>query len=81
MGLMEKLLARSIPPGTAKRRVLARVLLDDAGHVQAVQLTRSCGDPSLDHQALQVLRNTRCPGTRLGSKTSRRWHDVAYTIE
>ena len=81
MGLLDTLLARNTASTPAGRRVLARVLLDDTGRVQAVELKRSCGDPALDAQALTALRSMRYPGTRLGSKTSRRWHDVAYTVE
>jgi TonB family protein len=79
MSLIDRLLARSQPAGDAPRRVLARVLLDDRGRVQAVELKRSCGDPEVDAQALAELRNMYYPATRLGSKTSRRWHDVAWT--
>jgi outer membrane biosynthesis protein TonB len=79
MSLIDKLLARTQPAGDERRRVLARVLLDDAGRVQAVQLKRSCGDPAIDERALAELRNGRYPVNLLGSKTSRRWHDVAWT--
>lgn len=78
MSLLEKLLGNAALTPT-KRRVLARVLLDDTGRVQAVQLKRSCGDHALDEQALIALQTMHYPGTRLGSKTSRRWHDVAWT--
>jgi outer membrane biosynthesis protein TonB len=81
MSLIEKLLAKANPSVTNKRRVLARVLLDDAGRVQAVMLKQSCGDLVLDERALIELRNAQYPSTRLGSKTSRRWHDIAYTFE
>lgn len=81
MGLLDKLLAKTNPGQSAQRRVLARVLLDDAGRVQAVQLKRGCGDPEIDERALAELQNGRYPANRLGSKTSRRWHDVAWTME
>lgn len=79
MSLIDKLLARSQPSGDGRKRVLARVLLDDTGRVQAVQLKRSCGAPAIDELALSELQNNRYPATRLGSKASRRWHDVAWT--
>ena len=81
MSLLDTLLARNTASTPAGRRVLARVLLDDSGRVQAVELKRSCGDPVLDDQALAALRATRYPGTRLGAKTTRRWHDVAYAVD
>jgi outer membrane biosynthesis protein TonB len=79
MSLMDRLLARTELIGDERRRVLARVLLDDAGRVQAVKLKRSCGDPVIDERAIAELNNARYPVSRLGSKTSRRWHDVAWT--
>lgn len=79
MSLMDKLLARTQPAGDGRKRVLARVLLDDTGRVQAVQLKRSCGDSATDERALMELQSNRYPANRLGSKTSRRWHDVAWT--
>jgi outer membrane biosynthesis protein TonB len=79
MSLIDRLLASIEPAGDGRQRVLARVLLDDAGRVQAVRLKRSCGNPSIDERALMELQNNRYPANRLGSKTSRRWHDVAWT--
>lgn len=76
MSLLDKLLAKTNPEQSLRWRVLARVLLDDAGRVQAVQLKRGCGDPAIDERALTELQNGHYPPTRLGSKTSRRWHDV-----
>ncbi|PLZ04336.1 hypothetical protein CY652_01300 [Burkholderia sp. WAC0059] len=83
MALLDSLLARVAvkSSGSGGRRVLVRILLDDAGRVQGVQLKRSCGDPSLDALALAELQNGRYPVNHLGSKTSRRWHDVAYTVD
>lgn len=81
MSLLDKLLAKTNPEQSLRWRVLARVLLDDAGRVQAVQLKRGCGDPAIDERALTELQNGHYPPTRLGSKTSRRWHDVAWTME
>jgi TonB family protein len=75
---IDKLLARTQPTSDEFRRVLVRVLLDDTGRVQAVQLKRSCGDPAIDERALTELQNGRHPVNRLGSKTTRRWHDVAW---
>lgn len=81
MGLIDRLLERSVSPASGGRRVFARVLLDDAGHVQAVQLKRGCGDPELDEKAILALQRMRYPAPRIGSKTSRRWHDVVYSID
>ncbi|QCP54466.1 energy transducer TonB [Trinickia violacea] len=81
MSLIEKLLAKTPPADDSRRRVIARVLLDDAGRVQAVQLKRSCGDPKIDERALVELEKARYSVTRLGSKTWRRWHDVAWTTQ
>ncbi|WP_321899881.1 energy transducer TonB [Paraburkholderia heleia] len=79
MSLIDKLLSRTQPAGEGRQRVFARVLLDEAGRVQAVQLKRSCGDPAIDERALVELQNNRYPANRIGSKTSRRWHDVAWS--
>jgi TonB family protein len=81
MSLIAKLLARNAASTPAKRRVLARVLLDDAGRVLDVRLKQSCGDSNADDQALIALRATRYPQARLGSHTSRRWHDVAWHVD
>lgn len=79
MGLIDRLLARAQPDMNGRRRVLARVLLDERGRVQAVELRRSCGDPQVDAQAVTELLGLHYPATRLGSRTSRRWHDVAWS--
>ena len=81
MSLIAKLLARNAASMPVKRRVLARVLLDDAGRVLDVRLKQSSGDPALDGEALIALRATRYPQARLGSRTSRRWHDVAWAAD
>jgi len=81
MSLIAKLLARNTASTPARRRVLARVLLDDAGRVLDVRLKQSSGDRTLDNQALIALRATRYPQARLGSRTSRRWHDVAWNVD
>jgi TonB family protein len=81
MSLIAKLLARNAASTPTKRRVLARVLLDDAGRVRDVRLKQSSGDPAVDNRALIALRATRYPQTRLGSHTSRRWHDVAWDVD
>jgi hypothetical protein len=74
--LIERLLAKNLRKPGGCRRVLARVLLDDAGRVQAVRLKRSCGDPAIDERDLAELQNGRYPANRLESNTSRRWRDV-----
>jgi TonB family protein len=79
MNLIDILLARTGHGDDGRKRVLARVLLDDTGRVQAVKLKRSCGDPEVDAKALAELDNMHYSAPRLGSKSSRRWHDVAWT--
>lgn len=85
MGLMDRLLARAGTHGDASgntgKRVHARVLLDDAGRVQAVLLRQGCGDPAMDRRALSELQGKTYPAARLGSKTSRCWHNVAWTSD
>jgi len=85
MGLMDRLLARANADSGEDRRtgkrVHARVLLDDAGRVQAVVLQQGSGDPTTDQKALDALQSKTYPAPRLGSKTSRRWHNVVWTCE
>jgi outer membrane biosynthesis protein TonB len=85
MGLMDKLLSRAgtaeAASGDKSKRVHARVLLDDAGRVQAVVLKQGSGDPAIDQRALDELHAKGYPAPRLGSKTSRRWHNVVWTCE
>jgi len=81
MSLMDKLLARTVQPDSAKRNAIVRVLLDDEGRVQDVILKRSCGDAVQDARALNEIRNMRFPRGQIGSKTARRWHELAYTID
>ena len=81
MALLDKLLARSAPPGTQKRKTIVRVLLDDAGHVQDVVLKMSCGEPEKDARALEEVRNMRFARGQLGSGTVRRWHELAYAVD
>ncbi|MDR5792544.1 energy transducer TonB [Caballeronia sp. LZ008] len=76
MALIDRLLARSTPPGTArKRKTIVRVLLDDAGHVQDVVLKMSGGDPATDAHALDesarcVSRAASWTRARCGAGTS-----------
>lgn len=80
MSLIEKLLSRSVRIDSLKRKTIVRVLLDDQGHVQDVILKRSCGDAMQDVRALNEIRNMRFVRGQIGSKTSRRWHELAYTV-
>jgi hypothetical protein len=81
MALIDKLLARSAPPGASKRKTIVRVLLDDAGHVQDVVLKMTCGDAEKDARALEEVRKMRFARGQLGSGTVRRWHELAYAID
>ncbi|WP_321791972.1 energy transducer TonB [Caballeronia sp. J97] len=82
MALIDKLLARSAPPGAAqKRKTIVRVLLDDAGRVQDIVLKMSCGDPAKDAHALDEVRKMRFARGQLGSGTVRRWHELAYAVD
>ncbi|WP_248321729.1 MULTISPECIES: energy transducer TonB [unclassified Caballeronia] len=81
MALLDKLLARTAPPGSTKRKTIVRVLLDDAGHVQDVVLKMSCGDPAKDAHALEKVRKMRFARGQLGSGTVRRWHELAYAVD
>ncbi|QSN62074.1 energy transducer TonB [Caballeronia sp. M1242] len=81
MALLDKLLARTAPPGPTKRKTIVRVLLDDAGHVQDVVLKMSCGDTAKDAHALEEVRKMRFARGQLGSGTVRRWHELAYAVD
>jgi TonB family protein len=85
MGLMDRLLARADTGcdahGVKGKRVHARVLLDDSGRVQAVDLQRGSGDPAVDRRALEELEGKTYPAPRLGSRMSRRWHNVVWTCD
>lgn len=82
---MDRLLARAVTASDRQcgieKRVHARVLLDDAGRVQAVVLRQGCGDSEIDQRALDELHGRSYPAPRLGSKTSRRWHNVVWTCK
>ncbi len=81
MSLLDKLLAKSVQPDSLKRKAIIRVLLDDEGRVQDAFLKRSCGDYKQDAHALKEIWNARFPRGQIGSKTSRRWRELAYTVE
>ncbi|MGN4069793.1 energy transducer TonB [Burkholderia gladioli] len=84
MALIDKLLNRTLAPAQPGDphivRVFARVLLDKAGRVQDVKLSRGCGDAALDQQALEELRQGRHPVTRVGATIACRWHEVVWSI-
>ncbi|MGN3966375.1 energy transducer TonB [Burkholderia gladioli] len=83
MALIDKLLHRTLAPAQPDDphivRVFARVLLDKAGRVQDVKLSRGCGDAALDQQALAELRQGRHPVTRVGATIACRWHEVVWS--
>ncbi|WP_423382434.1 energy transducer TonB [Burkholderia sp. LMG 32019] len=83
MGLLDNLLGKAIGPGTAPRRVVVRVLLDDQGRVQDVVLKRSCGDPAEDKRVMWEVCGMEFPRGNLGSgpKTARRWHELNFPIK
>ena len=81
MSLLDKLLAKSVQPDSLQRKAIIRVLLDDEGRVQDAFLKRSCGDHEQDARVLKEICNARFPRGQIGSKTSRRWHELAYTVE
>lgn len=80
MSLLDKLLAKTNPGQSTQRRVLAaRVLLTPAG----CRRFSSSGAAAIPQStsALAERQNGRYPPNGLGSKTSRRGHDVAWTME
>jgi outer membrane biosynthesis protein TonB len=81
MSLKDKLLSRSMPTDSLKRKAIVRVLLDDQGNVPDVIFKRSCGDAMQDVRALNEIRNMRFARGQIGSKTSRRWHELAYAAD
>ncbi|WP_175892794.1 TonB family protein [Burkholderia cepacia] len=81
MPLIDKLLSHAIPLQSGRKRVLARVLLDERGVVQDVVLKRSCGDPACDAEALRILRERRYAPARTGNRAVRRWHEIAYSFD
>jgi TonB family protein len=80
MPLMEKLLSRAVEQDDLSRKVIVRVLLDDQGRVQDVVLKRSCGHAGDDARAMADVRNMRFAPGKVGSKTARRWHELAYSV-
>ncbi|SIT43738.1 conserved hypothetical protein [Paraburkholderia ribeironis] len=83
MALIDKLLGNAIGSSSGPRKAIVRVLLDDAGRVQDVVLKRSCGNVDGDARALAEIRQMKFPRGHLGqgSRTSRRWHELAYAID
>ncbi|AVR15010.1 energy transducer TonB [Burkholderia sp. SIMBA_043] len=78
---MDRLLRQAGAQDCGRRRVIARVLLDERGHVQDVVLKHSCGDSELDARALDALREQRYGVTRTGKRAVRRWQEVAYPVD
>ena len=81
MSRIDKLLAKSVQPDSLKRKAIIRMLLDNEGRVQDAFLKRSCGDHEQDARALNEIWNARFPRGQIRSKTSRRWHELAYTVK
>jgi len=81
MSLIDRLLKKSIEPDSLQRKAIVRVLLDETGKVQDVILKRSCGDSTKDALALIEIRNMRFARSQIGSRTSRRWHELAYAVD
>jgi hypothetical protein len=81
MSLIDRLPTRSIEPDSLQRKAIVRVLLDDTDKVQDVILKRSCGDATKDARALSEIRNMRFARGQIGSRTSRRWHELAYAVD
>lgn len=80
MSLLQDLIARSNTAAPHTRRVVVRVLLDEAGRVHDVVVKHSCGDADADAQAAEFVRQMHFSRTRLGSKGCRRWHDLACEV-
>jgi len=80
MTLLDRLLRNAVPSAPAKKKVVARVLLDESGRVQDIKLRRSCGDADLDAQALRELGSRSYPAARTGKMAVRRWHEATYTF-
>jgi hypothetical protein len=83
MGLLDKMLNQAVTPPAGPRKAIFRLLLDDKGQIQDVVIKRSSGDHEADLRGMVEIRQMRFPAGRLGGgpKTSRRWHELAYTIE
>ncbi|WP_246024725.1 energy transducer TonB [Paraburkholderia dinghuensis] len=77
---MDKLLARAVASDELSRKVIVRVLLDDKGRIQDVILKRSSGNAADDARALVEIREMRFPPGKIDSKSTRRWHELAYSI-
>ena len=81
MSPIDRLLAKTAQSDPLKRKAIIRVLLDDEGRVQDAFLKRSCGDSEQDARVLNEIWSTRFPRGQIGSKTSRRWYELAYAID
>jgi TonB family protein len=79
MNLVNRLLIKAQVIDGTTLSVRARILLDDAGKVNSVQIKNSSGDPALDQRAIRELMSAQYSPSRLGSKKVRVWYDVTWT--
>lgn len=79
MDLVNQLLIKAQVIDGTTHSVRARILLDDAGKVNSVQIRHSSGDPSIDQRAIAELKSAQYSPSRLGSKKVRVWYDVTWT--